>query len=125
MSALSTAPSPDLSAVVLNLAEIQGNILAGFNKDHQRFLFLRIEDAAKAKIWLKDLLNDVSDTARVKAANDQRKVALASGTEPENQHWLNIAFNFPGLQKLGAQHLSQFPTSSSRAWPAVISISAM
>jgi hypothetical protein len=53
---MSTFPNP-VDQVPLHLDEIQGNILAGFSKDHQRFLFLRIDDVAKAKTWLRTLVN--------------------------------------------------------------------
>ena len=34
-------------------ADIQGNIIPGFNKDHQQFLFLRFGDADGARDWLR------------------------------------------------------------------------
>jgi hypothetical protein len=33
--------------------DIQGNIFPGFNKDHQQFLFLAIDDARRARGWLR------------------------------------------------------------------------
>src|ERR671933_1372842 len=38
---------------VLDIHNIQGNILAGFNKDFQALLFLKIVDTARAKAWLR------------------------------------------------------------------------
>jgi Dyp-type peroxidase family len=92
--------------VDLKLDEIQGNILAGFNNDHQRFLFLRIDDAHKAKTWLKSLISKVSTTAQVKASNDKFK---ANGKLPVHANWLNVAFNHQGLQKLEAPNSHEFP----------------
>src|SRR5260370_31109237 len=45
-----TVPPPEPQ---LNVANIQGNIIAGFNKDFQMVLCLRIEDAAMFNAWLK------------------------------------------------------------------------
>jgi Dyp-type peroxidase family len=106
---MSTFPNP-VDKVNLQLDEIQGNILAGFSKDHQRFLFLHIEDAAGAKAWLKYLLSTdggIATTAQVKGFNDKFKAdrKAAGGVEPidrDKATWLNIAFNYPGLQALGA-----------------------
>jgi Dyp-type peroxidase family len=103
---MSTFPNP-VDQVPLHLDEIQGNILAGFSKDHQRFLFLRIDDVAKAKTWLRTLVNSgqVATTRQVKAFNDGFKAAAKQHGELPGKMptatWLNIAFNFPGLQALG------------------------
>jgi hypothetical protein len=103
---MSTFPNP-VDHVPLNVDEIQGNILAGFSKDHQRFLFLRIDDVAKAKTWLRTLVNSgqVATTKQVKAFNDGFKAAAKQHGEVPGKMptatWLNIAFNFPGLQALG------------------------
>lgn len=105
MASVSTTLVASTLTEPINLPEIQGNILAGFNKDHQKFLFLRIEDAAKAKVWLKQVIPMVSDCKKVKAANEERK----SSKTAAKAAWLNIAFNYPGLKKLSAPHLSQFP----------------
>ena len=109
MSTTTVSPNAQSPATTLDLAEVQGNILAGFNKDHQCFCFLRIDDAAKVKLWLTTQIPHVSNSAVVKLSNDQRKVDLSNGKTPSNAHWLNIAFNYPGLGKLGAQHTSKFP----------------
>src|SRR6266508_2974871 len=48
----------------INLSNIQGNVLAGFNKDHQRLLFFRIGDGARARQWLASIVEETSTTAR-------------------------------------------------------------
>ena len=35
--------------------DVQGNIVPGFNKDHQHFLFLRFGKVAAARRWLRSL----------------------------------------------------------------------
>lgn len=42
---------------VLRVQEIQGNSLAGFNKDYQAFLFVKIREAEVAKAWLLSLIH--------------------------------------------------------------------
>jgi Dyp-type peroxidase family len=45
--------------------EIQGNILAGFNKDHQFFVFLQFPDGGSGRAWLAELLPKVATTKQV------------------------------------------------------------
>lgn len=92
--------------IPLNLTEIQGNIIAGFNKDHQRFLFLRIDNAAKAKLWLKSMIPHVSNTKDVKEFNDKfRMLRRKNGADPTpnllSATWLNIAFTSSGIAAIG------------------------
>src|SRR4051794_25007090 len=65
-----SASHPDLSdEPVLNSGNIQGNSLAGFNKDFQAFLFLRITDGSAFKASLEVLANSISTLAEVVAFN--------------------------------------------------------
>jgi Dyp-type peroxidase family len=96
----------------LQLDEIQGNSLGGFNKDNQAMLFLRITDAAKAKATLSgssNVLADVTDSSseQVIRFNNQFK-ALRSRGVPEGTilaSWTNLVFTFAGLRKLRADNL--------------------
>lgn len=88
---------------VLDLDDIQGNILAGFNKDYQTFLFLRIDDRAGAKAWLRSMAPRISNTAEVLAFNRLfRAMRAARGHDPHGlvATWINIAFSADGLRKL-------------------------
>ena len=108
---MSTFANP-IDTVALELDQIQGNILAGFNKDHQRFLFLRIDDVGRAKTWLKTLIPHVSITTAVKAFNDDFKATRRRNKGEVNMPtatWLNVAFTFAGLTKLGAEGTRAFP----------------
>lgn len=49
--------------------EIQGDILAGFKKDHVTLLFLKFEDAPKARAWLKALTPKIATTRQVATFN--------------------------------------------------------
>src|SRR4051812_45464904 len=49
------APANAPEEPVLDMNDIQGNSLVGFNKDHQAFLFLRFGPAENARQWVKQL----------------------------------------------------------------------
>jgi Dyp-type peroxidase family len=99
-----TSPArPDAHAEpMLHLKNIQGNIVAGFNKDFQTLLFLRIDDVPSFKAWLADFAPLVATAEEVLAFNrlfkrtsDQRGY---SGTVKST--WINIAFSYAALAKL-------------------------
>jgi len=45
--------------------QIQGNILAGFNKDNQTLIFLKIHESKKFKLWLRAITPFVATTEEV------------------------------------------------------------
>jgi len=61
---LGAPPEPELE-----VHDIQGNGLGGFNKDYQCFLFLRILDAKAAHTWLARVVPRISTLAEVVAFN--------------------------------------------------------
>ncbi|MEM9366894.1 MAG: Dyp-type peroxidase [Planctomycetota bacterium] len=84
-------------------ATIQGNIIPGFNKDHQEFLFLRIDSVANAKTWLQWIapkissLRDVLPFVRAhRAARFERGVAEPGLTSC----WINIGFSHSAIARL-------------------------
>src|SRR5438270_2611641 len=92
------------TALADNLGDIQGNILAGFNKDFASFLFLALpDDQSAAKDWLKQIVEEVATTTEVKAFNDLFKLVKARHHDREvvEATWMNLAFTFTGLQALG------------------------
>ena len=93
-----------LDEPVLNVANIQGNILGGFNKDHQLLVFLRVDDADKARRWLKTQIPYIATAAEVIAFNRLFKAAKERRrTEGSvKATWVNIAFTYAGLHKLAA-----------------------
>jgi Dyp-type peroxidase family len=83
--------------------EIQGDILAGFNKDYRMYLFLEFPDTARARAWLKDLTPHISTTAEVATFNERFSAARrALGKDPENLKatWVNVSFTHAGLKML-------------------------
>ncbi|HMJ87451.1 MAG TPA: Dyp-type peroxidase [Vicinamibacterales bacterium] len=98
--------SPLASAAVeevLDVRNIQGNILAGFNKDHQALLFLKITDAAKAKRWLQFITPSIATMDEVVSFNRLFKAMRARrADEPCGlvATWLNIAFSRDAIETL-------------------------
>jgi Dyp-type peroxidase family len=81
---------------------IQGNSLAGFLKDYQHLLFLRITDAASFKGWLTREIPYVATVAEVLAFNRLFKTLRARRKTEGGikATWLNIAFTAEGLRQL-------------------------
>jgi hypothetical protein len=74
---------------ILELADIQGNVIPGFKKDHQHFLFFRIADVERARSWIASLAPTVSSADEVLKANMLWKEARARlGSEPDHMHFV-------------------------------------
>jgi hypothetical protein len=88
--------------------EIQGNILAGFLKDHQTFIFLRFPDATRAKDWLADLVlvepPRIASTRQVSTFNQKFSEARRNrgGDDPEKLKalWINLSLTHDGIVML-------------------------
>jgi Dyp-type peroxidase family len=105
----------------LNLPNIQGNIIAGFNKDFQDFLFLRFAAAGHARAWIRGMSDPKvrqgmanSTSQNVLRFNAQFKALRAEGIEPETvitSEWTHLAISFHGFRALGisAKTLARFP----------------
>jgi Dyp-type peroxidase family len=94
----------------LEVDEIQGNILAGFNKDNQTLIFLEIENPTRFKVWLRAIIPFVATTDEVLQFNRLFKMIRSRrGAESRTvlATWLNMAFSFRGLKKL-RKDASQF-----------------
>jgi hypothetical protein len=88
-----------MATAPLRLDNIQGNILAGFNKDHQSFLFINFPAGSNPKGWLAQITPDVASTAEVAAFNSLFKRASARrGNEHALKYsWMNLALSASGL----------------------------
>lgn len=80
----------------LELEDIQGNILHGYQHDHASFLFLTFDDPQKAGQWLGSLVTRKLVTTAANRASDEA---------------INIAFTFAGLTalQLSKATLQSFP----------------
>jgi hypothetical protein len=81
--------------------DIQGNIVPGFNKDHQHFLFLRIHDRERARRWVAEIASSITSMDEaLRFVREYRARRLAEGVrEPAGltATWVNIAFSHPGI----------------------------
>lgn len=106
-------PEDPAAEELLDGREIQGNILAGFNKDHQVFLFLRIErngesepgpeTVSAVKAWLRALAPQISSLNEVHRFNALfRELRARLGRDPHGfcATWMNIAFSAGALAAL-------------------------
>ncbi|MFB7474672.1 Dyp-type peroxidase [Kitasatospora sp. NPDC056184] len=84
--------------------EIQGDILAGFRKDNVSVLFLKFEDATRARDWLRQLTPQIATTREVAAFNDAFSEArrTSGGDDPKTLKatWLGVSFTYEGLRIL-------------------------
>lgn len=91
---------------LLEIDDIQGNILAGFNKDHQTLVALAIRDIAAAKTWLSRVAPHISSLAEVGHFNRlfrTRRQRLGHDPVGLIATWANIAFSRAGLAKVTSQ----------------------
>jgi Dyp-type peroxidase family len=87
----------------IELDEIQGNIVPGFKKDHQHFLFFRIESVPTARSFLARLASQIWTARQVLIAHDLWKALRAArGVEPTDvaMTMLNVALSWRGLAQL-------------------------
>jgi len=93
------------------LKDLQGN-LVGFNKDHQRLVFLSFPGAEQARAFLADLQSELASAWEVKRFNQLFKELYGRRhAEPGiiKASWTNLALSFAGLQVLGAEGLDAMP----------------
>jgi len=96
------APPPK-DEPLLELDEIQGNVIPGFKKNHQHFVFFSITDPAAARTCLSKLHIRLSSAAEVFEAHRAWKLLKEKlGKDPEAAQFLflNIALSASGLRKL-------------------------
>jgi Dyp-type peroxidase family len=99
-------PDAEIAANGIEVAEIQGNIVAGFNKDHEALLFVRFGDSGGAQGWLGRLADRVATSAEVIAFNRLFKAVQARRRDPDDTDtvqatWINVAVSAAGLAALG------------------------
>ncbi|MFD0347371.1 Dyp-type peroxidase [Kitasatospora aburaviensis] len=84
--------------------EIQGDVIAGFKKDHVTLLFLKFEDTIRARNWLRDLAPQIATTRQVAAFNEAFSEArrASGGDDPKSLKatWLGVSFTYEGMKML-------------------------
>jgi Dyp-type peroxidase family len=85
---------------------IQGNIIPGFNKDHQHFLFFRLGPKTRAKQWLRWIAPFITSMEEVLAfvrAHRALRLRLGVKEPPMCAAWVNIAFSFRAIEVLAGK----------------------
>lgn len=97
---------------------IQGNIIPGFNKDYQHFLFYRLGNLKGAKAWLRWIAPLISSMDEVLAFNRMYRALrfrLAAKSVPIKATWVNIAFSCGAIEALTSKEdAKQFREESFR-----------
>src|SRR6185369_3679328 len=93
----------------LAVNNIQGNILAGFNKDHQAHLYLKIQPdhVEEFRAWLGRMVPFVATTSEVLHFNRLfKEVRHRRGVDSRTvmATWINIGLSFHGLKLLAGNH---------------------
>jgi deferrochelatase/peroxidase EfeB len=105
--------------------EIQGNILAGFRKDHQQLLLLAFGEAEAARAWLSQLIPRIARTDQVATFNELFSAARRQGGgDPEDLKavWVNVSLTASGFRHLAT--VDPFPSASTDAFIAGAAASA-
>ncbi|KDN87497.1 Dyp-type peroxidase [Kitasatospora cheerisanensis] len=94
-------PQPELRTNT----DIQGNVLAAFNKDFTDFRYLHFPDAAKGRGWLSAILNTVATTSETEDFNEQFSLARrAFGRDPAlTAVRCGVSLTFDGLLTVAAE----------------------
>jgi Dyp-type peroxidase family len=119
-------PSPELTDATAEPVydeqarrDIQGNIVPGFNKDHQHFLFLCIHEPEAARRWVAGIaLSITSMDEALGFVREYRARRLSEGVRAPaglTATWVNIAFSQGGIATLaGEAEAKQFGEMSFR-----------
>ena len=83
---------------------IQGDILAGFRKDREQFLFVSVADQGDGRGWLAEVSRRVAATGEVASFNERFSAARrqGGGTDPETMAavWVGLSLTAVGVQRL-------------------------
>ena len=87
--------------MTLALDQIQGN-LAGFFKEHQRFVFLRFRDRATAQAFIKVVIREIDTCENVIKFRRSYRWNKQRGRELPTSGWFNLVLSARGLDMLEA-----------------------
>src|SRR5688500_17918206 len=93
----------DIIEPVLDINEIQGNIIPGFNKDHLIIIGFTVNNISKAKQWFDFISNHISTLDEVYNFNKVFKsIKNRKRREPDeiSSTWTNLAISYDGMRKL-------------------------
>lgn len=84
-------------------ANIQGNTIPGFNKDHQHFLFFRLGNIRRGKRflrWIAPLITSMEEVLAFVRAHRALRLRLGVIEPPACAAWVNIAFSHDAIARL-------------------------
>jgi Dyp-type peroxidase family len=93
----------DIIEPVLEVHEIQGNIIPGFNKDHLVLIGYTVTNISKAKQWFDFISKHISTLYEVYNFNNVFKsIKNRKRSEPDeiSSTWTNLAISYNGMRKL-------------------------
>jgi Dyp-type peroxidase family len=97
-------PGYDPELPLRSSTEIQGDIIAGFKKDHVQLLFLKFGAPEAARTWLRTLRPRIATTRDVTTYNEEFRLAhrVTGGGDMERKKaiWRGISFTHAGLRAL-------------------------
>jgi len=93
-----------------DLRDIQGDIV-GFNKDHQRLMFITFPDQPSGRRFCAGMVGEVNHAAEVKAANERFSERRKSSEDrlTEENSWVNLGISSGGLTQVAADGIQAFP----------------
>lgn len=102
-----TAAAADDDLTLRHSTEIQGDILAGFKKDHVTLLLIQFGDVMASRAWLEHLTPQIATTQKVAAFNARFSSArrASAGEDPGTYKatWLGVSFTYEGLRFLSSE----------------------
>lgn len=116
---MAVAPPPAPNAAEHDLQDIQGNMV-GFNKDHQRLVFIGFPDAVSGKAFLSAITPDIATVSEVRRFNALYKEMRGRGGEEGTVEatWMNIALSAAALTVIGAPGADTLPAEFTQGMAA-------
>jgi Dyp-type peroxidase family len=99
----------------VDLSNVQGNIVPGFNKDYQAFVLVAFPSRSAARLWVRTIRSEIASAADVFAFKEAYKVVsrlqAANRRAAITARWVNLALSWRGLEVLlGSAEVTSMPS---------------